>query len=228
MSYEGGQPRSTCCNIETGQREVVGNFPGMTFAPRFSPDGQHRHEPAAQDGNSNIYTMDLRSRATTRLTELQRHRHLALLFAGRQQDRVQSDRGGASRSTSWTPTAATRGASRSATALLDAGLVAARRPDRLHQAERAAVPDRRDAPDGSGERILSTGFSQEGPTWAPNGRVLMFFREPAGAGGPRLHSIDLTGRNEQAIPSPELRLRSGLVAAARLDMMPTAVRRLRL
>mgnify|MGYP000252238165 CR=1 FL=1 len=23
-----------------GQREVVGNFPGMTFSPRFSPDGQ--------------------------------------------------------------------------------------------------------------------------------------------------------------------------------------------
>ena len=38
-------------------------------------------------------------------------------------------------------------------------------------------------PDGSGERILTTGFHNEGPTWAPNGRVLMFFREPAGAAG---------------------------------------------
>jgi len=55
--------------------------------------------------------------------------------------------------------------------------------------------------DGSGERILSSGFQQEGPTWAPNGRVLMFFREAAGSGGPRLYSIDLTGRNEQAIPT---------------------------
>jgi TolB protein len=55
--------------------------------------------------------------------------------------------------------------------------------------------------DGSGERILSTGFQQEGPTWAPNGRVLMFFREAAGSGGPKLYSIDLTGRNEQAIPT---------------------------
>ena len=37
-------------------------------------------------------------------------------------------------------------------------------------------------PDGSGERILTTGFHNEGPTWAPNGRVLMFFRQAAGAG----------------------------------------------
>ncbi len=32
-------------------------------------------------------------------------------------------------------------------------------------------------PDGSGERILSESFDVEGPTFCPNGRVLMFFRE---------------------------------------------------
>ena len=53
--------------------------------------------------------------------------------------------------------------------------------------------------DGSGERILSSGFSQEGPTWAPNGRYIMFF---AGGNSPKLKSVDLTGRNEQLIPSP--------------------------
>ena len=56
-------------------------------------------------------------------------------------------------------------------------------------------------PDGSGERLLTSGFHNEGPTFAPNGRVLMFFREASGSGGPRLYSIDLTGRNEQAIPT---------------------------
>jgi TolB protein len=54
--------------------------------------------------------------------------------------------------------------------------------------------------DGSGERILSTAFQQEGPTWAPNGRYLMYFKDAGG--GPRLYSIDLTGRNEQQIPTP--------------------------
>jgi TolB protein len=55
--------------------------------------------------------------------------------------------------------------------------------------------------DGSGERLLTTGFHNEGPTWAPNGRVIMFFREPAGSSGPQLYSIDLTGYNEQKIPT---------------------------
>ena len=40
MSYESGQPQVYLLQIETGQRELVGNFPGMTFAPRFSPDGR--------------------------------------------------------------------------------------------------------------------------------------------------------------------------------------------
>jgi TolB protein len=58
-------------------------------------------------------------------------------------------------------------------------------------------------PDGSGERVLTEGFHNEGPTWAPNGRVIMFFRESPGAeGGPRIFSIDLTGYNERAIPTP--------------------------
>ncbi|MEM8626846.1 MAG: Tol-Pal system protein TolB, partial [Pseudomonadota bacterium] len=57
-------------------------------------------------------------------------------------------------------------------------------------------------PDGSGERILTGGFHNEGPTWAPNGRVLMFFREERGQGGPALYSIDLTGYNEQRVRTP--------------------------
>jgi TolB protein len=57
-------------------------------------------------------------------------------------------------------------------------------------------------PDGSGERILTEGFHNEGPTWSPNGRVLMFFRDPGGNSGPALHTVDLTGRNEQRVPTP--------------------------
>jgi TolB protein len=57
--------------------------------------------------------------------------------------------------------------------------------------------------DGSGERILTEGFHNEGPTWAPNGRVLMFFREGRGpGGGAKLYSIDLTGYNERQVPTP--------------------------
>jgi TolB protein len=60
-------------------------------------------------------------------------------------------------------------------------------------------------PDGGGERLLAEGYRVEGPTWAPNGRVLMYFRKDSGdgaAGRSRLYSIDLTGRNEREIPTP--------------------------
>jgi TolB protein len=56
-------------------------------------------------------------------------------------------------------------------------------------------------PDGSGERILTEGYHNEGPTWAPNSRVLMFFRDTQGeSGGPQLWSVDITGYNEQRVP----------------------------
>ena len=69
MSYGQGDPRVYLLNIETAQREIVGNFPGMTFSPRFSPDGQRVIMSLQQGGNSNLFVMDLRSKATTRLTD---------------------------------------------------------------------------------------------------------------------------------------------------------------
>jgi TolB protein len=56
-------------------------------------------------------------------------------------------------------------------------------------------------PDGSGERLLASSFHNEGPTFCPNGRVIMFFRDPGGDSGPALYSIDIWGRNEQQIPT---------------------------
>ncbi len=63
-------------------------------------------------------------------------------------------------------------------------------------------------PDGSGERLLTSSFLVEGPTWAPNGRVLMYFKStPAnsnGSGGhSHLWSIDLTGYNEREVVTPQ-------------------------
>src|SRR5207237_9193663 len=69
MSYGQGDPRVFLLNIETGQREIVGNFPGMTFSPRFSPTGQQVIMSLQQGANSNIFVMDLQSKRTTRLTD---------------------------------------------------------------------------------------------------------------------------------------------------------------
>ncbi|MBT7649008.1 MAG: Tol-Pal system protein TolB, partial [Rhodospirillaceae bacterium] len=58
--------------------------------------------------------------------------------------------------------------------------------------------------DGSGDRLIADGYLAEGPTWAPNGRVLMFFREtPKGTQNvAQLFSIDLTGFNERVVDTP--------------------------
>ena len=44
--------------------------------------------------------------------------------------------------------------------------------------------------------IATASFLDEGPTWAPNGRVIMFTRETRGADGvSALYSVDVSGRN---------------------------------
>ena len=204
MSYESGQPQVYLLQIETGQRELVGNFPGMTFAPRFSPDGQKVIMSLLRDdGNSNIYTMDLRSRTTTRMTSSNSIDTSPSYSPDGNRVVFTSDRGGR-------PHIYVMGADGSNPQRISFGDGTYSTPVWSPRGDLIAFTKQSGGEfqigvmrvDGSGERILSSGFLQEGPTWAPNGRVLMFFREAAGGGGPRLFSIDLTGRNEQSIPTP--------------------------
>jgi len=203
MSYESGEPRVYLLQIETGQRELVGNFPGMTFAPRFSPDGQKViMSLLREDGNSNIFSMDLRSRTTTRLTNSNAIDTSPSYSPDGSQVVFTSDRGGRAQ-------IYVMGADGSGQTRISFGDGIYSTPVWSPRGDLIAFTKQSGGQfaigvmktDGSGERILSTGFQQEGPTWAPNGRVLMFFKEEAGSGGPRLHSIDLTGRNEQPIPT---------------------------
>ncbi len=85
MSYGQADPRVYLLNIETGQREIVGNFPGMSFAPRFSPDGQRVILSLQQGGNANLFVMDLRSKSDDASDRHAGHRYGAVLFAGRQE-----------------------------------------------------------------------------------------------------------------------------------------------
>ena len=204
MSYAGGRPRVYLLNIETGKQEVVGDFPGMTFSPRFSPDGQRIVMSLQRGSNSNIYSMDLRSRRTTRLTNSSAidtgpsysPNGRRIVFesdrGGSQQIYVMSANGGTARRISF-------GAGRYSTPVWSprGDLIAF---TKLQKGQFMIGVMRAD---GSGERILTTGFHNEGPTWSPNGRVLMFFRETRGEkGGPNLFSVDLTGYNERRVATP--------------------------
>ncbi len=208
LSYYGDVPRVYVFNIDTGRQEVLGDFPGMTFAPRFSADGKQVIMSMAKDGNSEIYTMDLGTRSSKRLTN-----HSAIDTSPSYSPdgkfiTFNSDRGGSQQ-----------------IYVMDAG---GRNVKRIsHGKGRYATPvwsPRGDLiaftkstggrffigvmrPDGKGERLLAEDFLVEAPTWAPNGRVLMFFRqEPSrkdGSGGKsRLYSIDLTGHNEREVITP--------------------------
>lgn len=203
MSFEGNQPRVYLLQLETGQREVVGNFPGMTFSPRFSPDGSRVIMSLQEGGNANIYTMDLSSRTTTRLTATAAIDTSPSYAPEGNRIVFESDRGG--RQQLYVMNADGSGQTR-----ISFGDGAYSTPVWSPRGDLIAFTKQSGGkfsigvmkPDGSGERILTTGFHNEGPTWAPNGRVLMFFRQNAGAGGPQLYSIDLTGYNEQRIPTP--------------------------
>ncbi len=203
MSFAQGQPRVYLLQLETGQREIVGNFPGMTFSPRFSPDGQKVIMSLEQDGNANIYTMDLRSRKTTRLSNTSAIDTSPSYSPDSNQIVFESDRGG--RQQLYVMNA--DGSDQKRISFGDGSYstpVWSPRGDLIAFTKQSggkfSIGVMR--PDGSGERILTTGFHNEGPTWSPNGRVIMFFRQPAGASGPQLYSIDLTGYNEQRVDTP--------------------------
>ncbi len=203
MAFGQGDPRVMLLNVETGQREMVGNFPGMTFAPRFSPDGQRVIMSLQQGGNSNIFVMDLRSKTTTRLTDTAgidtapcySQDGSRICFesdrGGRPQIYVMAATGGAAQRISfgegsystpvWSPRDDFIAFTKQAQGKFSIGIMRT---------------------DGSGERILTEGYHNEGPTFSPNGRVVMFFREPGGNAGPTLYTVDVTGRNEQRVPTP--------------------------
>jgi TolB protein len=203
MSYGQREPRVFLLNIETGQREIVGNFPNMSFSPRFSPDGQRVIMSLQQGSNSNLYTLDLRSKATTRLTDTAAIDTAPSYSPDGQRICFESDRGGSQQ-------IYVMSASGGPAQRISFGEGSHSTPVWSPRGDNIAFTKIGGGsfgigimrPDGSGERILTEGFHNEGPTFAPNGRVLMFFRDPGGNAGPSLFTIDITGRNEQKVPTP--------------------------
>lgn len=208
LSYFYDQPRVYIYNIDTGQQEVLGNFPGMTFAPRFSPDGNLVIMSLAIEGNSDIYTMDLRTRQVKRLTDHPGIDTSPSYASDGTGIAFNSDRGGSPQIYVMDTDGAnvrrlSFGEGRYATPVWSprGDLIAFTKQHK----KRFYIGVMR--PDGSGERLLTESFLDEGPTWAPNGRVLMFFRQtpsdPSGRGGTtQLVSIDLTGYNERLVVTP--------------------------
>ena len=205
MSYFRNLPRVYLLDIETGIQEVVGNFPGMTFAPRFSPDGKKIIMYFAKDGNSDIYTMNLESRLVERITDDSSidtspsfspdGKYICFNSdrSGLQQIYTMKSDGTGSKRISFgngiygTPVWSPRG-----------DLIAFTKM----KAGKFYIGVMRS--DGTGERLLTENYYQEAPSWSPNGRLLVFYRETKtdknGEGfTAKLWSIDITGYNEKEI-----------------------------
>jgi TolB protein len=208
MSYFNDRPRVYLFNIDTGQQEVVGDFPGMTFAPRFSPDGNRVVMSLSTGGKTDVYEMDLRTKRVSQLTNTPAIDTSPSYSPDGRRITFNSDRGGspqiyvmnadgsnvqrisfaAGRYTTpvWSPRGDLIAFTKQEGGQFSVGIM---------------------SPEGKGERILSSSYLDEGPTWAPNGRVIMFFRQQAtdssGRGGvTRLYSVDITGKNLREVVTP--------------------------
>ena len=203
MEFGQGDPRVYLFNIETGQREIVGNFPGMSFSPRFSPDGQRIIMSLQQGGNSNLFVMDLRSKSMTRLTDTPAIDTSPSYAPDGSRLCFESDRGGK-------PQIYVMPATGGPAQRISFGDGSYSTPVWSPRGDYIAFTKQGGGQfaigimktDGSGERILTAGYNNEGPTFAPNGRVVMFFRDPGGGGGPSLFTVDVSGRNELRVPTP--------------------------
>lgn len=209
LSYASGTAKVYMLNVDSGKRRLIGDFQGMSFAPRFSPDGKSVVMSVAVDGNSEIYIMDLANKRKRRLTFDGAIDTSPSFSPDGRKIVFNSDRGGSQqlyvmdvngknvkrisfsgKGRYGTPVWSPRGDLIAFTKMMSG---------KFHIGVMY--------PDGTGERLLTESYLDEGPTWAPNGRVLMFARQSKHqrhkAGAWSIHSIDLTGYNEKEVTTPK-------------------------
>jgi TolB protein len=207
LSYAGKQPRVFLRDLQTGREESLGSFEGMSFAPRFAGDGNTMVMSIAKNGSTNIFRMNLRSRQMMRITECNCIDTSPSFSPDGKNIVFNSDRGGSQQLYSMT----SDGGNVERISFGDGKYgtpVWSPRGDLIAFTKmsggRFYIGVMR--PDGSGERLLTESWLDEGPSWSPNGRVIVFHRQTASSGGKsgsvRLYTVDLTGNNLREVLTP--------------------------
>lgn len=196
-------PRVVLRELASGREIVLGEFPGMSFAPRFSPDGRTLLVSLAREGNTDLFAFDLASRRLRRLTEGAAIDTSPSFSPDGSRIAFNSDRGGS-------PQLYVMGADGSGVRRISFGSGRYGEPEWSPRGDLIAFSKIEKGffhigvmkPDGSDERLLTRAYQDESPTWAPNGRVVLFSRQDRAGGRTRLFSIDVTGYNQREIPTP--------------------------
>lgn len=196
-------------DLETGKTSLVGTFEGITYAPRFSPDGSKIIMSQAYKGSSSLYEVDLRTQRSRRLTnegvidtspcyspdetqivfnsDRSGTRQLYVMGLGDKNIRRISFGGGTYATPVWSPDGEWIAFTKTEKGQFYIGLM---------------------RPDGTEERLIASGFLVEGPTWAPNSHVLGFYSQDRWGknnigGKAKLHTIHISGRHKKTIKTPE-------------------------
>ena len=198
-SFASGMPQIMLMDVASVQSRPLKMEAGtMSFAPAFSPDGRWIVYSREKGGNTDLWQMDVATGAERPLVETQAIETSPSYSPDGSQIVFESDQSGSQQiyvmaaDGSGEPQRISFGEGSYGTPAWSpkGDLIAFTN----QQGDSFHIGVMR--PDGTEEKMLTESFLDEGPSWAPNGRVVMFTRAtPGGEGTSRLHSVDVTGRN---------------------------------
>ena len=201
LSYVDGNPRIYVYDIGTGKQTLVTQSENPTFAPRWSPDGRYILYSMAVGGNTDIYRVSASGGRSERLTDTPGIDIGGSYSPDGSRIVFESDRSGAQQCYVMNADGSNQrrisfGSSRCAT------------PEWSPRGDQIAFTNASNfnvsvmTPSGGNVRTLTRGWQDEAPTWAPNGRIIQFFRTERNSGKTSLWQVDLTGENERSLPTP--------------------------
>lgn len=202
LSYVDGNPRIYVYDIGTGRQTVVTQSANPTFAPRWSPDGRWILYSMAVGGNTDIYRIPVGGGSSARLTDTPGIDIGGSFSADGSKIVFESDRSGSQQ-------CYVMDADGSDQKRISFGGGRCATPEWSPRGDQIAFTRIAGdfnvavmSPSGGGVRVLTKGWQDEAPTWAPNGRIIQFFRTERNSGKASLWQVDLTGKNERRLPTP--------------------------